>query len=134
MRFNKRGDLGFPEAIMAAMAVTLSLTLYMGVVVLSAAEEEDSFATVDHRIFSDLSLSDGEVAGDIEMRLIAEMERHGYKGITFICEVPGELGFEGKRTTIGNMEGRISSERFVFLLNSSDGRQIPAMIEVAVCA
>ena len=134
MKLDRRGDLGFPEAIMAAMIVTLSLTLYLGLFALSTIDDNsDPAVRVDHRIFNGLSLEDGEIVGDIEMRLISEAERHGFKGITVICEVPGELGFRDRRTSVGSMEGNINSERFVFQMMSCDGRAIPAVIEVAVC-
>ncbi|MCL2032596.1 MAG: hypothetical protein FWG96_04955 [Methanomassiliicoccaceae archaeon] len=134
MRFNKRGELGFPEAMMAVMIVTLSLTAYLGLFALNAANNESGAAVhVDHRIFDNLVLNNGEVAGDIEMQLVSEAERHGYRGISVICEVPGGLGFKGMSVRIGDMDGMISSERFLFQLRSADGRIVPAVIEVAVC-
>jgi len=134
MRFDKKGELGFPEAIMAAMIVTLVLTLYMGLFVLNTAEDTcGSDVHVDHRIFGDLILENGEVAGDLEVRLASEMERHGFRGISFVCSIPGELGFEDRHTAVGSMDGSTSSERFVYLLRSADGRIVPAVIEVAVC-
>ncbi|MCL1978878.1 MAG: hypothetical protein FWG60_01795 [Methanomassiliicoccaceae archaeon] len=134
MRFDRRGDLGFPEAIMAAMIVTLSLTLYLGLFALSTVDDGgDTAVRVDHRIFNGLSLEDGEIVGDIEMRLISEAERHGFKGIIVICEVPGGLGFEDRRISVGSADGNISSDRFILPLRSSDGRTIPTVIEVAIC-
>jgi len=134
MRFNKRGELGFPEAIMAAMIVTLVLTLYMGLLVLNTAEDDrGTDLTVDHRIFSNLALENGKIVGDIEKDLTSKMERHGFRGISFTCEIPGDMGFSYRRAVVGNMDGNISSERFVFLLDSADGRTIPAVIEVAIC-
>jgi hypothetical protein len=135
MRLNKRGDLGFPEAIMAAMIVTLALTMYIGYFALNTVGNESGpEVRVDHRIFENLSLRDGEVVGDIEIQLISEAERHGYRGISFTCEVPGGLGIKGKSLCIGNMDGKIDSERFLLQLKSSDGRVVPAVIEVVVCA
>ena len=135
MKLNRKGSIGFPEAIMAAMIVTLSLTLYMGMLALSAAEENSGPGVhVDHRIFGGLTLEDGEFAGDIEIRLVSEMERHGYRGISVICAVPGELDFEDRHIRVGVMDGRIESERFLMGMTSSDGRVIPAVLEVAVCA
>ncbi|MDR2698445.1 MAG: hypothetical protein LBB30_02040 [Candidatus Methanoplasma sp.] len=134
MKLDRRGDLGFPEAIMAAMIVTLSLTMYMGLFVLSSANDGGGpEVRVDHRIFGGLTLEDGEIVGDIEMRLITEAERHGFRGITIICEVPGDLGFEGRRIAVGSTDGSISSERFLLSLKGTDGRTVPAVIEVAVC-
>jgi len=134
MKLNRRGDLGFPEAIMAAMIVTLSLTLYMGLFALNAADGGGGpEVRVDHRIFGGLTLEDGEIAGDIEMRLITEMERHGFRGITVICSVPGDLGFKDRRIAVGSMDGKIGSERFLFSMKGADGRIVPVVIEVAVC-
>jgi hypothetical protein len=135
MRLNKRGNLGFPEAIMAAMIVTLSLTMYMGLLALNTADvEEGQSVQVDHRIFEALVLDEGEIVGDIEQPLISEMERHGLRGISLTLEVPGELGFNGRHIIIGNMDGRIDSERFIHLLRTNNGMAVPTVIEVAVCA
>jgi len=134
MRLNKRGDIGFPEAIMAAMIVTLALTAYFGFFALNAVNNESGpEVRVDHRIFDNLTIRDGEIIGDIEMQLISETERHGYKGISFTCEVPGGLGIKGKSLCIGSMDGKVDSERFLMQLRSSDGRIVPAVIEVVVC-
>jgi len=134
MKFNNKGSLGFPEAIMAAMIVTLVLTMYMGLFVLNAANEKsDPEVNIDHRVFEGLILEDGKITGDIEQQLISESERHGYKGVSFTCEVPGEFGFEARHISVGEMTGKISSERFVMPLRSSDGRTVPTVMEVAVC-
>ena len=134
MRFNRKGELGFPEAIMAAMIVTLVLTLYIGLFALNAADDGGGpDVHIDHRILGDLTLEDGEITGDIEARLVSEMDRHSYRGVSVICEVPGDLGFADRHIKIGSMDGKISSERFVFLMVSTDGRTIPAIAEVAVC-
>jgi len=134
MRMNRKGSLGFPEAIMAAMIVTLTLTMYMGILVLNVSDDHNGpEVNIDHRIFEGLTLVDGEIAGDIEGKLISAMERHGYKGVSVTCEVPGELGFEGMHLVIGKMDGKIGCERFPLLLSCTDGRTIPVVIEVAVC-
>ncbi|MDR1690896.1 MAG: hypothetical protein LBR42_03500 [Candidatus Methanoplasma sp.] len=134
MRFNKRGGLGFPEAIVAAMIVTLSLSAYLGLVALNAANEyEGSEMHIDHRMFDGLTLEDGKIVGDIEPSLTSEAERHGYRGVSFRCEVPGGLGFETVSFMIGDMDGNITSKRFIIDLLSKDGRVIPAIAEVAVC-
>jgi len=114
--------------------VTLALTMYFGFFALNAVNNESGPEVhVDHRIFENLSLRENEIIGDIEMQLISEAERHGYKGISFTCEVPGGLGIKGKSLRIGNMDGKIDSERFLLQLKSTDGRVVPAVIEVAVC-
>ncbi|MCL2148937.1 MAG: hypothetical protein FWH47_06335 [Methanomassiliicoccaceae archaeon] len=134
MRFNKRGELGFPEAIMAVMIVTLSLSAYLGLFALNAANSGGGpDVHIDHRIFDTLVVSRGEVTGDIEMMLVSEAERHGYRGVSVICEVPGGLGVKGMSVRIGDMDGSIGSERFLCQLRSADGRALPAVIEVAVC-
>ena len=134
MKLNRRGSLGFPEAIMAAMIVTLTLTMYIGILVLNTADiDNEPDVTIDHRIFKDLTLDDGKIVGDVEGKLTSEMERHGYRGVMFTCEVPGELGFEGMHIVIGDMDGNIGSERFPYSLSTTDGRTVPVVMEVAVC-
>jgi len=135
MKLNGKGVIGFPEAIMAAMIVTLVLTLYLGLFAFNAVEDSGGPEVhIDHRVFGDLTLENGEIVGDIEIRLITEMERHGLRGVSVICEIPGELGFPDRNIVVGDMNGMISGERFVYMLGASDGRIVPAVIEVAVCA
>ncbi|MDR1405030.1 MAG: hypothetical protein LBJ20_05645 [Candidatus Methanoplasma sp.] len=134
MKFNRKGGLGFTEAIMAAMIVTLSLTAYMGLIAIDLLDDsKEPEMNVDHRIFRGLTLSDGKITGDIESDLVSEMERHGYKGVYFSCEVPGDLGFEKISITTGEMKDNVINERFLLNLISSDGRTIPAVVELAVC-
>jgi hypothetical protein len=35
---------------------------------------------------------------------------------------------------LGSMDGKISSDRFLAVLSSSDGRMLPVVVEVSVCA
>ncbi|MDR3074506.1 MAG: hypothetical protein LBU30_00510, partial [Candidatus Methanoplasma sp.] len=108
MRFNKNGSLGFPEAMIAAMIVTLSLTLYMGLVVMDmAGDREEPEILTDRGVFRDLTIIDGEIGGDIESILVSEMERHGYRGIYFSCEMPGDRGFGKISALAGEMTDNV---------------------------
>ena len=132
MRLDKRGDLGFPEAMMAVMIVTLVLSMYIGIFVLNVANEETSDTQVDKDIVKGLTIRDGRIEGDITMKMVAVSEIEGYRGIVLRCIVPGGLA-ENEEFSVGNMDGHITSERFLRNLPSDDGKNIPVIFEVAIC-
>lgn len=134
MRLDKRGDLGFPEAIMAVMIITLSLTAFMGVVAFDLVNNDDDRSIeLDPKIFERLSLDAGTVVGDLNDELNSMVDRHGYKGISVTCKIPGELGFESAVFSVGDLAGDPVFDRFLCSMNSSDGRVLPAVIEVMIC-
>lgn len=134
MRFDKRGDLGFPEAIFAVMIVTLSLTAFIGIMAITVADDTDEQAImIDRRIFEKLSVEDGIIIGDIENDIVSAAERYGYGGIGIRCSVPGDLGLDDVSFYIGELNGDIISEKCIVLLSSNDGRAIPAIVEMMIC-
>lgn len=135
MKMNRKGNFGFPEAMIAVMVVTLSLTAYIGVLAISVADEHsDMDVMIDERMHNRLSLDNDGIVGDIENDLITAMERYGYRGITVKYHVPGYTDIESVSFSVGSMEGDLASERTLFLLNSYDGRKIPAIAETIICA
>lgn len=134
MRFDRRGDLGFPEAIMAVMVVSLSLTAYIGVMAITIADDQDDAdVRIDKRLFNGFTIEEDRIKGDIEESMIATMERHGYNGITIKCNVPGTQLIDAFSLTVGQMEGDIFSERHLISIKCDDGRTVSAIAEVIVC-
>ena len=132
MKMNKRGDLGFPEAIMAVMLVTLALSAYMGVFILSTLNDEGDQAFIDRNITEELTVEYDRIAGDIVPELERITTQKGYRGITVRCYIPSHP-IEPVEFTVGSMEGKITSERFLRTLDSNDGRILPAIFEVGIC-
>ena len=132
MKMNKRGDLGFPEAIMAVMLVTLALSAYMGVFVLSTINDNEDHTFIDRSITDKLTVECDVIEGDIIPELEKMTAQKGYRGITVRCYVPSHP-IDPIEFAVGSMDGKITSERFLRTLNSDDGRILPVVFEVGIC-
>jgi len=118
---------------MAVMLVTLALSAYMGVFMLSTMNDEGDHAFIDRSVTDKLTVEYDVITGD----MISELERmtvqKGYRGVTVRCYIPSHP-IDSIEFTVGNMEGKITSERFLRTLNTNDGRILPAVFEVGICA
>ncbi len=134
MKFDKKGVMGFPEAIMAVMIVTLSLAAFMGMVALDLVDNiNDEASPIDAKVIENILIDEGSISFQLESDLMSMIDRNGYRGISVKYIIPGNLGFDDGYISIGSMEGDIVIDRFLVSLNSSDGRVITAIAEVAVC-
>lgn len=81
MRMDKKGDIGFMEAMAAAMAVTLVLTAFIGAVAIHAGGQEDVARGVDIDALADrISISDGRIEGDLGEELRFQIQIGGVGG------------------------------------------------------
>jgi hypothetical protein len=134
MKMNVKGDLGFPEAIMAVMVVTLVLTAYIGLFALDNSRSDTPAPDSDRNLVDGIKIVDGTVSGDIVPELTAFIEKNGYRGMIVRCTVPGGIAEGGVEFTVGEMDGPVTGERFIRSVLSDDGRLIPIVFEVAICA
>jgi hypothetical protein len=133
MKINRKGDLGFPEAIMSVMVVTLVLTAYIGMFALDNARSDTHAPDSDRNIVNGITIVDRTVSGDIVQELTAFIEKNGYRGMMVRCIVPGNLAEVGIEFAAGNMDGQVTGERFIRSIPSDDHRLIPVVFEVAIC-
>lgn len=135
MRMNGRGDIGFMEAMSAAMVVTLVLTAFVGAFSLHTAENEYRSAGLDtERFESSIYIADGNLAGDITDELEKQLERTGIKGATVrFAPAPGYGGTLSVSGTLffeaGEKTGNVSTERKLVSV-SGDGITVPVNMEV----
>lgn len=124
---NNRGDIGFMEAMVAAMAVTVVLAAFTGAVALKAFESDLRPGYPDLReLANSLYVSDNEICGDLEEELEIILANKGINGISVsFVPVPdregnpavgGELHF-----TAGAEHGNISTERILCSVKKDDG-------------
>jgi len=129
MRLNRRGEAGFAEAMMAAVAVALTLTAFMGALAyntLTDTPDEGPRALP----LPDLRVEGGEVTGDVGLCIAEAMERGS--GVTFRAYVPGH-GITPFEFRDGSDEGGVL-ERHVgsFVIGCDDGRALVCSYEVTV--
>lgn len=134
MKFNRKGDIGFPEAIMAVMIVTLVLSIYVGVFAFTSANDPEDDPVVDRDLTDGLIIENQKITGNMTEKITASCERNGYRGIMIRCHAPGDLNIEPLEYQIGTMDGDVSGERFLKTIPSDDGRAIPVIVEMNICA
>ncbi|MDR3282804.1 MAG: hypothetical protein LBS92_04245 [Candidatus Methanoplasma sp.] len=131
MTFDRKGGLGFPEAMMAAMVVILVLTAYVGFFAADrGTETEPAF---DRSLANVVTVKGGELSGDMGQELAKFMERHGYRGAMIACRVPGGIASGTLEFSVGKMDGSVFGERFLKAVEADDGRIITVLFEAAIC-
>jgi hypothetical protein len=121
-----RGDMGFMEAIVSLMAVTIVIGLYLAFVATSAAAAYDPMERFDIDSL-DVDISDG-VSIDVSY-LYACIAANDIAGISVTVTVPGFLE-DVAEFRVGNVAGLEHSRTFLRVLPFDNGRNIPVVVEV----
>ena len=127
MRMDRKGDIGFMEAMAAAMAVTIILAAFIGVVALRAYETEIDSRDLDvEAIAKCVTVSKGMIQGDLQDDLERQLIKAHLNGASIKCTpVPdkdgrptlnGELFF-----VAGTLNGQLSTERKLFSIYTDEG-------------
>lgn len=124
---DSRGDIGFMEAMVAAMIVTVILTAFMGTVVLKTYEADIRPGYPDIAEFAkSLSVSDNEIRGNLEEELENAIIKTGVNGISLsFVPVPDSEGnpvIEGElHYSVGKESGKMTTERFLCSVSKGNG-------------
>lgn len=133
MRMGRGGDIGFMEATVAAMAVTLVLCSFLGVL---------TSVTVDPGNPVD-SLDPDEFTGTVESRVFVPgfseyitgfVDSRGLRGATVDVTVPGGFCDPPETFSVGTMDGALFSRSIPGTVEDDMGRTLPAVFEVVLCA
>ncbi|NLU45815.1 MAG: hypothetical protein GXX87_02595 [Euryarchaeota archaeon] len=131
MRIDRRGGIGFMEAAVAVMAVTVVLALYLGAFALDVHRDNSRDIAFDEGIAASVAVVDGELVADVDDELLAFMERNGCRGITLRCWIPGGIATDTVLSrSIGQTDGDASGCRFIGNVGSDDGRILTAVFEM----
>jgi hypothetical protein len=126
MRFNRRAETGFMEAIISMMAVTMVLSMYL-VFVAASATGTDGGTGIDIRML-DIDVRDGY---SLSEDYIAEfMEVNELSGIQVHVAIPF-YDDDGITFVAGIAEGLVETERAITLVDYQDGRRVLAIVEVS---
>lgn len=132
MHMSKRGDIGFPEAMMAVMVACIVISAYLGAVVLSSDQTGD-VPVFDRSVTDAVRIEGGRATGDLEKPIVTMMERNGYRGVSVLCSIPGTDAGCDSEFTVGMMDGSISYDRFMRSVYSDDGQVLPVVFRVTIC-
>lgn len=137
MRMDKKGDIGFMEAMVAAMAVSIILAAFIGMVALKACETDIDPGELDiDVIIGHITVSEGMIQGDMQDELERQIIKAHINGASIKCTstpnkdndpvLNGELFF-----TAGTLIGQLSTERKLFSIDT-DGGSILINVEVKI--
>lgn len=132
MDIGRRGDMGFAEAIVAFMAVTVVLSAYLGLAVHVQPEVSDPASGLTEDMFTG-TVSEGVFVPSYTDYLGEYLDTSGCKGISVSVSVPGGFCEAVPPMTAGFMEGQTSTCTFSNMVSDDKGRTFPAFFEVTVC-
>ena len=133
MRSDRRGEMGFMEAMVAFMAVTVVLTGYLGAMAGMAAVPMDPTDSIDPDEFTG-SIADGVFEPSYLDYMGTFLDATSCSGMAVAVRIPGGFCEEQGPTIIGEMDGHRFSRVFVSTVSDDQGRTVPAVFEVTVCA
>lgn len=132
MDIGRNGDMGFAEAILAFMAVTVVLTAFLGLVAHGHPSLGDPTGTLDESAFTG-SVEDGTFVPSYSDKLGDILDTGGFSGICVSVSVPGGFCEVPPPLTEGDMDGRTYTRTFASVISDDNGRSFPAFFEVTVC-
>ncbi len=132
MDMGRRGDMGFAEAIIAFMAVTVVLSAYLGLAVQVQPAVSDPADDLDGDMFTG-TVSEGKFVPDYLDDLPAVLDSGKYRGISVAVSIAGGFCEAPPPATFGSMDGDASSVTFSSMVSDDKGRTFPAFFEVTVC-
>lgn len=127
MRLDRRGDIGFMEAMVAAMTVTVVLAAFIGAVALKAQYSEISPGQVDiGSLTRHITVSDEGLEGDLQEELDRQLEKYRLNGASIRCvSVPGTDGTPAVDGELffhtGHESGELHTERRLCPAYTDDG-------------
>ena len=130
MRMDKKGDIGFMEAMTGAMAVTIILAAFIGAVALKVCETDIDPRDFDiDAIANFIVISEDMIQGDLQNELEKQVIKAQIKGASIKCtSVPDKNGnptLNGELFFIaGILDGELSTERKLFSIDTDNGSML----------
>ncbi len=128
---NADGDMGFLEAMLAMMAVILTLTAFMGAAAILMAADSDADLRFDAGRLGG-EVSGGEFVPSYGDYLQEYLDVTGRRYVSVEAVVPGFCGME--RTSAGEDPGSGYTTLFrTAVVGCDGGRAVPAVFRVIAC-
>ncbi len=131
MKLDRRGDIGFMEAMAGAMTVCLVLTSFSAFLAADILAEEPEEPEFDWNSLGDIGLDHGNMGVSLKTDFRQYMDDNGFTGIELKVEVLQGAGnhltyLVGERTDIAAKDSRAVEAR------DGNGRILPALAEVTI--
>lgn len=132
MRSDRRGDMGFMEAMVAFMAVSVVLTAFMGALATTTVVTADPTGSLDPGEFTG-TIEDGVFVPGFVEYIDGFADTRGCDGVTVSVTVPGGFCEEVEPYVRGYMDGMLFSRTMSGHVADDAGRVLPAFYEVVLC-
>lgn len=132
MRMDSKGDMGFLEAVLSAMAVVTVLMAFIGSVSTMMVASEIPMDGFDTRML-DAEISDGVFIPFYGDYMQECMDLHGFTSITVRAVVPGGFCDDPGELTIGGVGGFKHTLFHTDVIECDSGRTVPVFYEVILC-
>lgn len=133
MDIGRGGDMGFMEAAVAAMAVTIVLCSFLGVLTTVSTDPGNPTDSLDPEGFTG-SVESGEFVPGFEGYVTGFVDSRGLRGATVDVVIPGGFCEPPETFTVGDMGGALFSRSIPGTVTDDLGRTLPAVFEVVLCA
>ncbi|MDR0334904.1 MAG: hypothetical protein LBH69_03360 [Methanomassiliicoccaceae archaeon] len=133
MNINKRGEGGFMESMIAVMIVVISLTAFLSFLAFSLSHDTEKATEVPTEFLSGVRIANGNIEADIEDRMIAAAELHGFIGMRVTLSAVDGI-YDSKLTLdVGHQDSDvIHTKGGTIVVRTDDGRSVPVNYSVAV--
>ena len=119
------------EAIVAFSAVTIALTIFLGLLAYSDLGNADDTMELDTEFMEHLTIENGRITGFDISHLERFVERNGLNGAEAKVSVAGHLSNASLDETVGTTDGNnVDTVRGTFSIHSDDNRTFVASYEV----
>lgn len=133
MRIDRSGDMGFMEAVVAFMAVTVVLTAFMGALVTTTVVTADPTESLDPGEFSG-TVESGVFVPGFEDYIRGFVDTKGLAGASVSVTVPGGFCSWSEPFIVGDVDGMLFSRSIHGTVTDDSGRTLPALYEVVLCS
>ena len=127
---DRKGIGGFMEAMMAMMAVTITLTAFMGI--LAYADISTDGTDIDTSFLDGLRIMDGKIYGINEDAIISSISTYDVSGIQVNIDTIGDILYDSLKIRYGTETSMNRFKEGTVTLDSDDGRRVLAHYEVVV--
>ena len=133
MHFNKKGEGGFMEAMVAVMIVIISLTAFLSFLVHSSSQSSDDEKELPLNVLDGVSVAGGKIVADIEDDMAMAMERYGYIGMRIEISSADSILDSKVVVNAGYQDSDIiRSKCGTIIVKADDGRSVPLNYVMAV--
>ena len=128
---DKRGEGGFMEAAVAFSAVTVALTLFLGLLAYTELGDAGDTKELDTEFLERLTIKDGRIVGYDGSHIDRFIERNNLNGAEVKITVAGHLSNASLDERTGIADGNnVSTLAGTFSIHSDDNRTFVASYEV----